>query len=349
MRDFKKAGKKIGKNLLFFTILIGIFAKVSNILEAASMGNDNLVQDRNKSVFRILREPEHTIDAVVLGDSLSYSAISPMELWEQQGITSYVCGQSGQKIQETYHMLETVFKTQSPKLVILETNTMFRGEPGLPSIRESIEEWGNHYIPIFRNHDIWKTFLINKRYPEENYKGFAFRCSVQPYEKGEYMQVTEQKAKIPSVVLTYMEKIEKLCRDKEAELLLLATPSPMNYNYGRHVCLREYAEAHSLTFLDLNLNLGEVGIDWKTDSLDGGDHLNLSGAQKVSKYLGEYLRSRYELSDHRGEASHAAWTKEAEQYRKKAEGHLKEMFKERGDLHGSTGAFQKERGYGQYG
>lgn len=82
-----------------------------------------------------------------------------------------------------------------------------------------------------------------------------------------------------------------------------------------------------MDYLDLNLKLGEVGIDWKTDSLDKGDHLNLSSAQKVTKYLGEYLKLAYELPDHRGEAFYAAWDKEEEEYRQKAEDNLKVMIK----------------------
>lgn len=323
MRDFKK----IVKNLTFFVILFAIFAGVSNKMETVLIENDNLVHSRNKSVFRILREPEKSIDVIVLGDSLSYSAISPMVLWKYHGITTYVCGQSGQEIQETYYMLETALETQSPKLVILETNVMFRGNPGLASLRETIEAWGNHYIPIFRCHDIWKSFLIEKQYPEENYKGFAFRCDVHPYEKGEYMQETEQREEMTDTVITYMEKIEELCKEKNVKLLLLGTPSPVNYNYRRHNSVRTYATEHSLDYLDLNLKLNEVGIDWKTDSLDKGDHLNISGAQKVTKYLGEYLKSEYELPDHRGEAPYAAWDKEAEEYSQKAEDNLKVMIK----------------------
>ncbi len=327
MRDFKMIGKKIVKNLIFFVILFAILAGAANKMETVLIENDNLVQSRNKSMFRILREPENSIDVIILGDSLSYSSISPMVLWRNHGITSYICGQSGQKIQETYHMLETAFETQSPKLVILETNAMFRGNPGLASLRESIEEWGNHYIPIFRCHDVWKSFFIDKQYPEENYKGFAFRCAVKPYEKGEYMQETEQREDMTDTVITYMEKIGELCRAKNVKLLLLGTPSPVNYNYRRHNSVRTYATEHSLEYLDLNLKLGEVGIDWKTDSLDKGDHLNLSGAQKVTKYLGEYLKSEYELPDHRGEASYAAWDKEEEEYSQKAEENLKVMLK----------------------
>lgn len=323
MRDFKW----IIKLFTFFVILIAIFVGVSNKMETVLIENDNLVQSRNKSLFRILREPEESIDMIVLGDSLCYAAISPMVLWKNHGIASYVCGQSGQKIQETYHMLETALETQSPKLVVLETNVMFGGKSGLESLMESIKEWRNHYIPIFRCHDIWKSFFIEKQYPEENYKGFAFRCTVQPYEKGEYMQETEQREDMTDTVISYMEKIEELCREKNVKLLLLGTPSPINYNYRRHNSVRTYATEHSLNYLDLNLKLGEVGIDWKTDSLDKGDHLNLSGAHKVTNYLGEYLKSEYELPDHHGEVSYTAWDKEVEEYSQKATENLKVMIK----------------------
>lgn len=327
MRDFKKVGKRIAKNLLFVMILLAIFAGIAKKMEAALLKNDNLVQSRNKSLFRIMREPKNSIDVIVLGDSLSYTSISPMEWWKEQGITGFVCGQSGQKIQETYHMLETALETQSPKVVILETNIMFRGKTGIAGIKETIEEWGNHYIPIFRGHDIWKSFLIDKEYPEESYKGFTFRYDVQPYEKGNYMLETEKKESLSDTVLGYMESIRTLCDKKEAKLLLVSTPSPANCNYKRHNCISVYAQENALDYVDLNLKLEETGIDWKTDSLDKGDHLNLSGAVKVTRYLGEYLESNYEFKDHREDASYASWEKEDSEYEIKKESYLENMDK----------------------
>lgn len=314
---------------MFFAILLAILLSVSEKIELACIGNDNLVQHRNKSTFRILRESENSIDVIIVGDSLSYSSVSPMELWKNHGITAYVCGQSGQKIQETYHMLENAFATQSPRLVILETNTMFRGRLGqeLTNLKEMMEEWANNYITIFRGHDIWKSLVMDKEYPEENYKGFSFRCGVQPYEKGDYMLETEQKEEIPATVIDYMERIINLCENNGAELLLLGTPSPVNYNYRRHNSIETYAKEQGLEYLDMNLKLQEVGIDWKADSLDKGDHLNLSGARKVTQYLGEYLNMQYKLPDHRGEEKYAAWQKEVEGYIGKAEEHLKAMSK----------------------
>lgn len=327
MRDFRSIGKKMGRPLLFFAILLVMLVAASKKIEQAYIENDKLVQNREKNIFGLLREPEDTIDVIVVGDSLSYSAISPMVLWKDQGITAYVCGQSGQRIQETYHALETAFTVQSPKLVILETNTMFRGslEQGITHLKETVEEWGNHYLPIFRGHDIWKSYVMHKEYLEENYKGFAFRCGIQPYEKGDYMSETEKKEKMPDVVVRYMDKIMDLCDQNGAELLLVSTPSPENHSYRRHNRLQAYAKEHDLEYLDMNLDIPDTGIDWKTDSLDKGDHLNLSGATKVTRKLGGLLRKKYVLPDHRDEKGYGPWQKAAEEYTAKAEKNLKLM------------------------
>ena len=327
MRDFKSIRKRAEKLFVFFAVLIVILVGVSEKIERICIENDNLVQSRNKSTFGILREPENSIDVIVVGDSLSYSSVSPMDLWKNHGITAFVCGQSGQKIQETYHMLENAFTVQSPKLVILETNTMFRGRLGeeLTNLKETFEEWVNNYIPIFRGHDVWKSFVMDKEYPEENFKGFALRCGIQPYEKGDYMLETEQKEEIPPTVIKYMEDIISLCKQKGAGLLLLGTPSPLNYNYRRHNSIDVYAKGHDLEYLDMNMKLKEVGIDWNTDTLDKGDHLNLLGARKVTQYLGRFLAKQYVLPDHRGERDYTAWIKEAEDYTRKMEKSLKVM------------------------
>jgi murein L,D-transpeptidase YafK len=42
-----------------------------------------------------------------------------------------------------------------------------------------------------------------------------------------------------------------------------------------------------------------MGLDYETDTYDGGLHMNLSGADKLSGYLGDYLMEHYALEDHR--------------------------------------------------
>ena len=68
-------------NILFMMILVLLLVGVSERIVNLMVANDSYVLDRNKSIFRILREPENSVDIIVLGDSLGMTSISPMAWW----------------------------------------------------------------------------------------------------------------------------------------------------------------------------------------------------------------------------------------------------------------------------
>ncbi|MGI6010946.1 MAG: hypothetical protein ACOX8H_05535 [Ruminococcus sp.] len=327
MQDFKNKIKKGGKTALFFLILMTILTGLSIFVTEISKKNDKLIQGRNKSLIQIQQEPENSIDLLILGDSLSYTALSPMQMWRDYGITSFIGGQSGQKIHETYYMLKTALETQSPKLVVIETDVLLHSRTGLGRIREKIEEKLSFYFPVFRYHNIWKPLLMGTEYAEESYKGFMLRDTIQAYKKGEYMKETADKVTLSPVVTEYMDKIINLCSENDIQILLVSTPSPVNYNFKKYNALKEYAKENNLKYLDMNLKVKKLGINWESDTLDKGDHLNLLGAQKITGYFGDYLKSRYNLLDHRKDKKYEMWNRDAEDYEKKLEKKIEMMQK----------------------
>ena len=62
-------------------------------------------------------------------------------------------------------------------------------------------------------------------------------------------------------------------------------------------------------------NILEIGLDYSVDTYDGGLHLNLSGATKLSKYFAPILKEKYSLTDYRdNEEVNAYYQKELEKY-----------------------------------
>ena len=212
--------------------------------------------------------------------------------------------------------------------MILETNVLFRPQKGASGLTMTLAAAGSYYFPVFTYHDIWKSILTGKEYPEENYKGFQFREVTNPYRGGAYMKETAAKEKISRTVEEYLEKIRSLCRKNQAELVLVSTPSPLNYNYRKYNTLKAYAEQREIPYEDMNLKTQELGIDWEKDSLDGGDHLNLSGAWKVTRFTGKYLHENFSLPDRREDENYALWMEEGEKYGEKAKEKLEAMWKD---------------------
>ena len=58
-------------------------------------------------------------------------------------------------------------------------------------------------------------------------------------------------------------------------------------------------ESHRLIMESIKEVAEEIGIDYTTDTYDGGLHLNLNGATKLSKYFAKVLKEEYGLEDYR--------------------------------------------------
>ncbi|MCD7825968.1 MAG: SGNH/GDSL hydrolase family protein [Clostridiaceae bacterium] len=100
--------------------------------------------------------------------------------------------------------------------------------------------------------------------------------------------------------MEYLDKMRRLCEANDITLILMKAPSlaPEWYESDNRQ-VEEYAQKYQLTYINFYDLLEETGIDYETDTYDGGLHMNLSGADKLSKYLGRVLSEEYGLADHR--------------------------------------------------
>ena len=90
--------------------------------------------------------------------------------------------------------------------------------------------------------------------------------------------------------------------------------------------MEDYAEKHDLKYNNFLELIDEVGIDFSVDTYDAGLHLNVTGAEKVSKYLGEVLKDEYNLEDHRNdEILKVIWDEKVDFYNSMKEAQYKEI------------------------
>ncbi|WP_331836315.1 SGNH/GDSL hydrolase family protein [Erysipelothrix piscisicarius] len=141
-------------------------------------------------------------------------------------------------------------------------------------------------------------------------KGWRINRKENAYERGPYMHQTLESKEIPSLNRHYLDQIVALCKEENIQLILVSVPSPRNWTYEKHNGVSAYANENNIPFLDLNLEADSIGMNWQEDTYDKGDHLNLKGAEKVTKRLIEYIAQNYNIKSDTDEAERALWQKD---------------------------------------
>ena len=280
-------------------------------------------------------------DVIFLGDCEVYENFSPLVLWEEYGINSYIRGTAQQLVNQSYYVLEDTLKHETPDVVVFSVLAVALNEPakesynrmtldGLPWSRTKVdailtsmteeEQLLDYVFPLLRYHsriteltgDDFK-YLFHRDLVSHN--GYYMRVDVKPATNipsarplADYTINADQ--------MMWLERIRALCEEKGVELVLVKAPSLYPHWYDQwDAQIAEYAEENDLLYVNLLAASEEAGLDFTTDTYDGGLHLNLAGAEKLSHYFGEILRDECGLESRRGEADlEEAWAEKKEWY-----------------------------------
>jgi hypothetical protein len=264
-------------------------------------------------------------DVIFIGDCEVFSNISPVTLWENYGITSYIRGSAQQLIWQSYYLLEETLKYEKPDVVVYNVLAMKYNEPQkeaynrltldgmklskskIGAIRASMmegEDFITYLFPLLRYHSRWSEltaedfrYLFKKDTLSHN--GYLMRIDTKP------VNVIPKGKKLPNYQFgsnsyDYLDKITKLCKENDIKLILIKSPSVYPYWYEEwDEQIVTYAKENDLTYINFLDVADEIGIDYKMDTFDGGLHLNLSGAEKFSRYFGKILSETYGIPDQR--------------------------------------------------
>lgn len=264
-------------------------------------------------------------DVIFIGDCEVYDNFSPVVLWEEYGINSYIRGSAQQLVWQSYYLLEDTLKYETPQAVVFNVLAMQYGEPQkesynrmtLDGMRWSIsklksvmtsmtaeEHLLDYILPIFRYHSRWDEVDINKLLLEDNnqldtYNGYYLHQGIMPVEDMPARKVLSD-YKLPDISYRYLEKMTELCKLKGIELILIKSPSiyPVWYDEWDEQMVK-YAGDHDLKYINFIKSNSDIGIDYKVDTYDSGQHLNVFGAEKTARYLGKILAEEFGVKDRR--------------------------------------------------
>lgn len=279
-------------------------------------------------------------DVVFAGSSHAGQMIA-RQLFRDQGIAAYTIADDSQPVDIMYHQMKEYLKFHKPKIFLVETaiipddninepDTEYSGRTANDAyFRYSLnyasliaEQIKNFDIPFKDEgiqlllkwplmHDRYKQLTRDDYVMDMPYINTTFDPLYSVPDEEVSIELTDERAPISSVGEDYLNRIIKLCRNNNVQLILFHTPYPAHpFSMAQQNTLADIAEKEGIPFLDFNYLQEEIGFEIQSDLARDLNHLNYYGSSKVTGYIGDYLKENYALEDHRNDPKYVDWDKD---------------------------------------
>ena len=313
---------KIGTYLIHICLIV-IFISVT--VETFSICERK--ESRNRMQPFLMDELNN--DILFVGTSQVAADIMPMELWKRYGYTSYILCSTKDGIKRDRAMLELALEYTTPKLVVLNLDRYWRENDikdqvagyhffsdAFPLSREKIITTREAFqdkdaqreiiFPFLTYHSRWKELTEEdfEKTPNANFlRGgteAATLSEIQQFEK-----ILPIESELPEGdCVEEIEKFIQKCQKEKIALLLIALPLEADAEQQRYFNgIQQLADEYGVSYL--NFVSDSPMINPETDFADGA-HMNISGARKMTQYLGEYIRQNYEIPNRMLEEEYVA-------------------------------------------
>ena len=285
-------------------------------------------------------------DVLFIGDCEIFESFIPAILWEEYGISSYLRGGAQQLTWHSYYMLKDALRYETPKAVVFNVYALKYGEPqkeaynrmaldgmewssvkaeAISASMTEEEDFLTYVFPFFRFHSRWSeltaedlTYALAEK-PLVSDSGYLMQTGIVPAHT--QAQLTPEELldyTLPAASMEYLDRMRELCAEHDIELILVKAPT----NFWRYHWydqwddqITAYAAEHGLAYYNLIPEADAIGLDMSTDTYDAGAHLNVYGAEKLTRYFGAILRDSHGIPDRRTESAlSAVWQKRLDAY-----------------------------------
>ena len=242
------------KVILILIIFIALFLFFNRLVTPKYQ--DELVEGH---LIKEYYDEEMNHEVIFVGDCEVYANISPMELYKNYGITSYVRGTSQQLIWQSYEIIKETLNYEKPKVIVLNVNSMRYSKPvseeynrltldnmkwsknKVDAIKSSMidkESFITYVFPILRYHNritslTKEDFKYLFKEKDISHNGFIINKNVKPYTSLPTMKKLAN-YKFDDIDYEYLDKIVSLAKENDIKLVLMKAPSLYPYWYQEY-------------------------------------------------------------------------------------------------------------------
>lgn len=323
----------------FLVLLALILIPLQKILARKSLSGP---WDMTNKVSGFYNEPENEFEIMFFGSSHVYASFSPLELWEETGVKSYVFSSQQQPPWATYTYIQEALKTQHPALMVLECHMLLDDQE---YYADAVTYSHNDDLPLTWNkvklawissptlegrlglvfnflkyHNRWNElgrsdFLLDRSQLRDPYKGFVM---LPPKEEAPWwgrpdLEGVKERSPMAEKQRYWLEEIIRLCREEGVELWLVKTPDNLEPEDKEVLnTVEDIAGENGLRFFDLNEEFDTIGLC--QELFYDRHHLDALGASKCTAYFAGLLEQYRPNLRRAGEDP--AWSADLEGYRR---------------------------------
>ena len=282
-------------------------------------------------------------DVIFVGDCEVYANFSTIALWEEFGITSFIRGSPQQLVWHSYYLIEDTLRhaNEKPQMVVFNIMAMQYGEPqyepynrltldgmrmsptkirAIEASRMDDEDLLSYFFPFFRFKDNWRDlssedFRYFFRNPRASISGFMIRSDTVPVD---FIPRPRRQAnyQFSDKAYYYLERMVELTKEHDIELVLRKAPNLYPHWHEQwDEQIIAFADENNLLYINFLEYIDDIGLDFSEHTFNAGLHLNVFGAELMSRYFGEIIKEESDLPDRRSEPAVAEhWSELAELY-----------------------------------
>ena len=321
--------KAIAKTIAFLLIFVLIYMFIASFLRMTDVVNIATIDG-------FYKEPENTIDVMLIGASEVYADYSATTAWKEYGYTSYSFGVSGVPGSVYKSMLRETLTRQKPKAVVFEVNGFLQNDAyydrtiklhswidnmhdeknRMETINEIVpkDQRDSFYSTFGIYHNNWKDLgkcfkafetRIHMKFSDTSYmKGFAsFAKESDPSgcEKKKTLYFTDKSRQ-------YMTDLLEYCKSCGIENVVFA-----RFPHEKQVDnpeifdeVNDLITSYGYNFVNFEDYKEEMGIESTYDYYNP-EHLNVIGSRKLTYFLGKYLTENYDIKGSHSDKTVKRW------------------------------------------
>lgn len=306
---------------------------------------DENAEYRNRMVG-FYAEEKDSLNIVSMGSSAMFRYVNNFTLWKEYGLTSYNFCSPEQSLYALEYLVDEVEKTQSPDVYLVDARQfLLNGKKEQNEIKlhqlidnlkysmnrckiinKSISNWSDrlpYYLDIITYHSNWEqlskdSFAYADNAKVHDMKGWVVVNVMKEVDGLVKAEVTGE-TPIDEDAEKELRYLLDLWKKEEKNVVFVSTPWIIDEeNQQKSNYMKRIVEEAGFRFLDANLYQEEMELDYNKDFYNAR-HVNAGGAEKFSKFLGEYLTQEFQFTQIEKESVVESWEKAETLYDAKME------------------------------